>query len=139
MSATVIDPRTRAHLGVGWAFPIKPSGGRLGYVAYEDDVDRAIPLILLTSPGERAMLPDFGAGLRRFVFEPNSPVTHRAIEVAVKKALSDWEPRIRVQRVEAVPDDERENLLLIHIDYLISATNSYYNRVFPFHLLEGRG
>lgn len=125
-------------LGVGWAFPVKPVGGRLRYAAYEADVEQAIQILLLTEPGERPMLPAFGGGLRRFLFEPNSTPTHRAIEHAVRTALVDWEPRIHVERVEVTPDEVEPNLLRIHVDYLVRATNSFYNRVYPFYLLEGR-
>jgi phage baseplate assembly protein W len=83
------------------------------------------------------MLPEFGAGMRNFVFEPNSPGTHRAIEEAVRKALIDWEPRVNLERVEVTPDREEPNRLLIHVDYVVRATNTFYNRVFPFYLLEG--
>ena len=129
---------TKAFLGVGWGFPVKPAGGRLRYAAYEDDVEQAIQIILLTDQGERPMLPAFGGGLRRFLFEPNSPATHRAIERTVHDALVDWEPRIAVERVEVTPDQEQPNLLLIHVDYQVRATNSFYNRVYPFYLLEAR-
>jgi phage baseplate assembly protein W len=129
---------TKAFLGVGWRFPVKPVGGRLGYAAFEEDVEQAIQIILLTERGERPMLPEFGGGLRRFLFEPNSPATHRAVERVVREALIDWEPRIDLDRVEVKPDETRPNLLLIHVDYVVRATNSFYNRVYPFYLMEGR-
>ena len=130
---------SKAHLGVGFAFPFKPRSGRLQFARYEDDIEQAIELILLTSPGERAMLPEFGAGLRRYVFEPNSDATHRAIEDVVRRALVDWEPRIDLERVEVAADDDEPHVLLIHIDYVVRATNTFYNRVYPFFLLEGGG
>jgi hypothetical protein len=43
-----------------------------------------------------------------------------------------------VERVEVTSDDIQPNLLLIHIDYVVRATNSFYNRVYPFYLLEAR-
>jgi hypothetical protein len=127
----------RAHLGIGWAFPVKPAGGRLRFAKYEDDVEQAIQIILLTSRGERVMLPEFGAGLRDFVFEPNSTPTRARIAEVVRKALVDWEPRINLERVEVTAGDEN-NVVLIHIDYVVRATNQFYNRVYPFYLLEGR-
>jgi len=127
----------KAFLGRGWPFPVKPVNGRLQYVKYEQDIEQAIGIILLTEQGERPMLPQFGAGVRNFVFEPNSPATHRSIEEKIRHALIDWEPRINLERVEAIPDFQNPNLLLIHIDYLVRATNTFYNRVFPFYLFEG--
>jgi uncharacterized protein len=131
---TGADPR--AHLGRGWAFPVALRGGRLRYVEYEDDVDEAIEIVLRTSQGERAMLPAFGSGIRRMVFEPNNPPTHRSVERLVRQALLDWEPRVEVERVEAVADPDDEHLLHVHVDYRVRATNSFYNRVFPFYLTE---
>jgi phage baseplate assembly protein W len=128
----------KAHLGVGWAFPPKLVNGGLTYARYEADIEQAIQIILLTSRGERVMLPEFGAGLRDFVFEPNSDATRARIEESVRKALVDWEPRIDLEQVEVTPGDEAPNLVLIHVDYVVRATNSYYNRVYPFYLLEGR-
>ncbi len=128
------DPK--AHLGVGWAFPVKPVDGRLRWARHEDDIEQAIRIILATARGERAMLPRFGAGVRRFVFEPSSPATHRALEQAVRTALVDWEPRIDLERVAVTAGAEEPNLLLIHVDYRVRATNTYYNRVFPFYLFE---
>src|SRR5439155_3694395 len=90
----------RAFLGVGRAFPVKPVGGRLQFARYEEDIEQAIQIILLTARLERPMLPEFGAGMRNFVFEPNSSPTHRSIEQDIRNALIDWEPRINLERVE---------------------------------------
>ena len=129
---------TKAFLGMGWAFPVKPVGGQLQFAAYEDDVEQAIQIILLTERGERPMLPEFGGGLRRFLFEPNSPATHRSMERVVMAALVDWEPRINVEKGEVTPDQVQPNLVFINVDYVVLATNSFYNRVYPFYLLESR-
>src|SRR5258708_13696680 len=64
---------TKAFLGIGWRFPVKPIGGRFQFAKYEDDVEQAIQIILLSERRERPMLPDAGAGLRRYLFEPHSP------------------------------------------------------------------
>jgi phage baseplate assembly protein W len=127
----------KAYLGVGWAFPIKPVGGRLAFSYYEDDVEQAIQIILTTEPGERQMLPDFGAGLRRFVFEPSNGTTYRAIENVVQQSLTNWEPRINLESVAVSADSTEPNLLLIDIDFVIRATNTSYNRVYPFYLQQG--
>ena len=82
--------------------------------------------------------PEFGAGLRDFVFELNTETTRARMQESVRKSLVDWEPRIDVERVEVTADEDAANLVLIHVDYVVRATNSFYNRVFPFYLLEGR-
>jgi phage baseplate assembly protein W len=133
------DPRalgTRQHLGVGWAFPVRPVGGRLTYARYEEDVEQAIEIILRTAPGERVMKPAFGAGLRQFVFASNGPVTHREVEQAVRRALIDQEPRITLEDVQVRSGADDPNLMEIEIDYVVRRSNAFYNRVFPFYLNE---
>jgi phage baseplate assembly protein W len=117
---------------------VKPVSGRLRYARHEDDVEQAIQIVLLTAYGERVMLQEFGAGMRDHVFEPNSAATRARIEESVRRALVDWEPRIALERVEATAGEEVPNLVLIHVDYVVRATNTAYNRVYPFYLLEGR-
>ena len=132
-----MDTSSKAHLGSGWAFPVRPVNGRLRLAVHEDDVEQAIQIILLTAQGERVMLGEFGAGMRELVFEPNSDGTRARIEQAVRTALVDWEPRITLERVEVTPTAD-VNVVLIHVDYVVRATNTAYNRVYPFYLLEGR-
>ena len=127
----------KAHLGVGWAFPVKPQAGRLRFARHEDDIEQAIEIILLTARGERPMRHRFGTNARATLFEPNSAATRKELAASVRRALVEWEPRIDVERVEAVASDEKPELLMVHIDYVVRATNSRFNRVFPFYLLEG--
>lgn len=132
-----VTPKPRAHLGVGWAFPVRPVAGRLTYARHEDDVEQAIAIILETTRRERVMRPGFGTDLRNFVFDANSPETHRSIEAEVGAALRQWEPRIDVQRVRAYGDGARPNLVMIEVDYVIRRSNSSVNLVYPFYLREG--
>lgn len=128
----------RAFLGVGWAFPVAmdPSGDA-ALAAYEDDVREAIMIILGTEKGERAMRPDFGAGLKTLVFEPIGSATAALAKHRVEEALVLWEPRIDVLDVRVSDDGPGGNRLLIDIDYRIRSTNTFYNLVYPFYLLEG--
>ena len=126
----------RPHLGVGWAFPVRPTEGKLQYVRDEEDVEQAIGIILETAQNERVMNPNFGAGLQTFLFAANSSVTHRAVEEEIMGALLDWEARIRVERVSASAAEGQANLMLIEIDYVVRRTNAFYNLVYPFYLTE---
>ena len=132
----VADP-ARSFLGTGWSFPPTFEGGRFAVAAYEEDVRQAIRIILGTSPGERVMRPEFGAGLDRFVFEPISPTTLTRVEAIVRDALIAWEPRIDVEDVRVTPQGQPTNILSIVLDYLVRATNTRQNLVYPFYLQEG--
>jgi phage baseplate assembly protein W len=127
----------RPHLGVGVPAPFRPVAGRLSWVRHEEAVERSMLDILQTAPGERVMLAAYGAGLRDFVFAPNSPATHAAIQARVASALIAWEARVDVEKVTVSASPDAPNLLLIDVDYVTRATNAAFNLVFPFYLTEG--
>ena len=125
-------------IGTGWRFPIKVNAkGGLDWSTGPDRIQAAIWTILSTSPGERLMLPTFGAGIKDYVFQPNSQVICARLQTAVQKALTQWEPRIQVVSVQATPSTDQDSLVLISISYQIRNTNDLYNMVYPFFLTEG--
>jgi phage baseplate assembly protein W len=129
-----VDP---AFLGIGWAFPPSMAdGGQISTAAHEEDIRQAIQIILATTPGERVMRPDFGAGLHALVFEPLSTRTIALVKHRVEEALATWEPRVDQVSV-AVGTDPSRGRLDIDIRYRVRATNTFYNLVYPFYLMEG--
>ena len=92
---------------------------------YDLHVEQMVRQVLLTSPGERADLPDFGCGLRRLLFGPNTPSLAATAQVLIQQALHRWlSSHIDVQKVEVVapdgPVDEAQ--LLVRIEYLLRET-----------------
>jgi uncharacterized protein len=136
-----VDP-SKAFLGVGWSAPVAlDPKGEIALAVYEEDIRQAILIILGTSPGERVMRPDFGAGLRDLVFEPMNVATIALAQDRVERALTEWEPRIDLQEVDVTIAGNQPQLgqLLINIRYVVRATNTSYNLVYPFSLTEGGG
>jgi phage baseplate assembly protein W len=131
-------PEEKAFLGTGWAFPLRVDPrGEIAMASHEEDVRQAIKIIIGTALGERVMRPDFGSGLQRLVFEPVSTTTVSLVKHQVEQALIEWEPRIDLEEVRVTTDPATRNLLLIEVDYRVRATNTFYNLVYPFYLIEG--
>jgi phage baseplate assembly protein W len=107
--------------GVGFPPRIGPDG-RVAWSSGADGVREAIRVILLTAPGERLMLPAFGAGLRTFLFEPNVPATHQLIQERVVQAIARWEPRVTLTAVEVDADADDALRANVTIDYSLVAT-----------------
>lgn len=86
---------------------------------YASHVEQLIRQVLFTNPGERINRPDFGCGLRRMVFAPNSDVTASLTRVTVYQALETWlGDLISVEEVKTKAIDE---VLEIRIAYVLKA------------------
>lgn len=94
--------------------------GRLREEAgYDVHVDQLIRQVLFTSPGERINRPDFGCGLKRMIFAPNSEISASLAQVSIFEALRRWlAPVIEVNDVKVKAFNE---VMEIRIVYLIKA------------------
>jgi phage baseplate assembly protein W len=87
-------------LGRGVKFPPRVGAdGRVAWSEGETSVRESIAVILKTAPRERIPLPEFGGGLDRFLFEPNTVTTRHLVQERITTALARWEPRIVVESV----------------------------------------
>lgn len=90
--------------------------GKFLWASGNDSVRDVLWNILLTSPGERLMRPEFGAGLKQFIHQPNNETTRRLIADQALRAIQRWEPRISVQdlRVETTQALNEVTLRLLY-------------------------
>jgi hypothetical protein len=82
-------------------------------------VDQLIRQLLFTNPGERINRPDFGCGLRRMLFAPNSDVSATLAQVAVFEALQKW--LSSVIKVDSVKVEAEGDTLAIRLAYTLRA------------------
>ena len=75
--------------------------------------------LLLTEPGERVMLPEFGCGLKKTIFENLTTETIRALEIRIKNSFQTFLPYIFIQKLELTPDPDR-NTLFVKLDMSLS-------------------
>jgi phage baseplate assembly protein W len=109
--------------GRGVGFPPRiGSDGRVAWSSGADNVRESIRVILTTEAGERVMRPDFGAGLRAFLFEPNVPATHQLIEETIVHSLRRWEPRVALAGARVEPDPADEQRANVSVRYTLVAT-----------------
>ena len=130
---------SKKFLGVGWAFPVRfdKQQGHISISEYEENIKESIRLILETDKGERVMRPDFGCGIRNFVFESVNAAAIGQMESTILEALKKWEPRINVLGVDVSSDNIDSGKLVINIQYVVIKTNNQFNMVYPFYIMEG--
>lgn len=111
-----------------YAFPfrIDPASGQAAQTSYEAHVEQMIRQVLLTAPGERADLPEFGCGLKQLIFAPHSSALDATTQILVQQALNRWlAGQIQVKKVQVGPPAPGEEAqLLIQIDYVLIETQS---------------
>lgn len=102
---------------------VDQSAGRLRQETdYEAYIRQLIRQVLLTAQGERINRPEFGAGVNRLIFAPNSPSTASLAQSLVFQALETWLGRlIRTDEVRVEPSDSRLDITVV---YTILARNT---------------
>lgn len=110
--------------GQGMSFPPRVDDtGRIAWSLGEDNIRENIRVILLTRQGERILLPEFGGGLDRYLFEPNTAATRQLMKADIIRALTRWEARIRVEDVFVEKDATDPAIVTVMIQYRLTATN----------------
>lgn len=66
-------------------------------------VQESIVGIVSTNKGERPFNPEFGCDINNQLFENISPASAFAIKYSIENAISQWEPRVILKRVEVRP------------------------------------
>lgn len=62
----------------------------------EAAIKQAIVSLLLTDRGERPFRPNYGSGLRSFLFEPLDSATSAMITSSIRDTITRFEPRIQI-------------------------------------------
>jgi phage baseplate assembly protein W len=90
------------------------------------DAKRAIKAdlthLLLTNKGERLYLPDFGANLRQYLFEPNDDISANAIRNEINEAIKKFIPNLNVTQLTVTKSENNEYAVVVRIDYLVTVS-----------------
>jgi phage baseplate assembly protein W len=63
-------------------------------------------MLILTAPGERIMDPEFGVGLRNYIFEFNGQATYSAIASRILSQVKTYLPYLGIDDIQfAIPED----------------------------------
>lgn len=79
-------------------------------------IKQRVKNLLLTSPGERIMIEDFGCGLRRFLFEPENSGMSESVKETIEAQFDKYLDGVQLLDVQTEIDDQ---VMAVKVDYLI--------------------
>lgn len=111
-------------------FPFSVSSDGPKTSTRSDHVYQQIEQVLFTSPKERVFRPEFGVGIRRLVFEPNSAALWKITQKQLSTSLADalhGEVDPRTLNIDIKSEDGK---LIILISYRLAAINKQESQSF---------
>ena len=82
-------------------------------------VKQNLKMLILTSPGERVMEPDYGVGMKNFLFENSNQNSYRAIEQKIIEQVGKYMPVIKIKSINFDDVNIDNNTLGIQIQFSI--------------------
>jgi phage baseplate assembly protein W len=113
-----------------YAHPLRVdiASGQVARAPYEQHVAQLIAQLLLTGPGERVCLPEFGCGLRRIVFAPQSEALLPTVRIQVQQSITRWladQVQLRDVTVDLGEDQGLDQgAVLVTVVYLVLDTQT---------------
>ena len=70
-------------------------------------VKRSVRNLILMNHYEKPFHPEIGSGIRGILFEPMTPITAYILSKKVEEVIENFEPRVKLVGVRAIPDLDR--------------------------------
>ena len=90
MTAPLALPGVPPRSDITFPFRVDPVSQQTAQSSYAAHVEQMVRQLLLTTPGERVNLPQFGCGLRALVFSPLSDALASALKLQTLQSLQRY-------------------------------------------------
>ena len=93
-----------------------------GYTMIDDFdtlIKQNLKMLVLTAPGERIMEPEFGVGIRKYLFENFNNNIYEQIDRDIRRQVERYMPAISIIEISFGGSDIDANLLGVSIMYSI--------------------
>lgn len=94
---------------------------KIGSLVNVNAIKNSLHQIFTWMPGERILLPEFGSNLRKLLYEGITDFNVERIIAEIRHCISEWEPRVEIQKVVNASnvDDTEDNTVHIEVLYTI--------------------
>jgi phage baseplate assembly protein W len=111
-----IDLQPRNAVGLSFPFSNSAVSGsipfKLNYTT-QDQIKSNIVVYLSTNKGERPLNPNYGGGLKNFLFEQLSANTFSDVESVVRRELASQFPQVTLKKVEVLGSPDSYTLTVV--------------------------
>ncbi len=112
-----------SSIGPKLPLTLDKKNGLLMIDKYTDEIKQNLKILFLTTPGERVFMPNFGVGLRNYLFENKTTNLDQAIQERIKSQTETYLPFISINDISVFESPDVENLLYVRFDYFIKPLN----------------
>ena len=114
-----MSPPDGRHLS--FPFHVADDGRTATVRGIDDHVRGEVLQLILTNPGERLFLPEFGGGARRLVFEGGGQTTEAMAKAMLSQAIGRWlDTRVTLEELNVA---SRNETLIVDLVYRIAGTD----------------
>jgi len=90
-------------------------------------VKRSVRNLILTNFYEKPFHPEIGSGVRDILFEPMTPISAYILTMKIEVAIENYEPRVRLVGVRALPDIDNNSYNVTLEFYVVNAPTELVN------------
>ena len=102
-----IDRNVRQYKDLDLFFGKTQASNDINKVTDIKAVKRSVRNLVLLNHYEKPFHPEIGSGVRDMLFENMSPLTSHAITIEIEDVIENFEPRVQLVGVRALPDLDR--------------------------------
>ena len=126
-------------IGTSWAFPprFNHNSGSADMVTGNTNIVQSLTVLFGTQRGERILEQEYGCDIASFLYRPITSPTASALRNQIRRAITVYEPRIKLEDVILDTSASVDGKITIHLHWLEETTNTRSNMVFPFYAVEG--
>lgn len=113
---------TRTFKDLDLNFAIHPIRKDINTYKSEYAVINSVKNLILTNHYEKPFRPQIGSNIRRLLFENIDSIIAAQIERAVTETIENFEPRVQVSKITAIPDPDNNRYKLTLDFFIINQT-----------------
>jgi phage baseplate assembly protein W len=110
-----------SSLGVKLPLTLDGTDGFGMIKAIRQMVKQNLKMIILTNPGERIMEPEFGVGIKQYLFQNFSDNVYAEIDNKIREQISIYMPNVSIREVNFYSIEPDSNKVSFRLTYSIPA------------------